>query len=118
MRRFCTTLFTTFVGLGLALGCDLEDELAEQPCLDAADCWHGQECVRTPAEDTAGLPGVCLPDGADCLVGEQLGCECMPDAALSCSLSRPTPDGYPEMGCHPEQLVCVNVTDLPPEENE
>jgi hypothetical protein len=93
-------------------GCDLEKQLVDEPCAVAKDCWHTQECARTPEEQALDLPGICRPEGSGCLIGGQLGCGCDP-AGSQCYASPFTTDiPYPAMLCDEVQKICV----LEPEE--
>lgn len=105
---------------GLLLGAcvDLSEETLYEPCAVDDDCWHTQECANTQAEILLGLPGLCLPKGSDCNVGQQLGCMCNPaDPALAClSTSRPSDPmmPYPLMVCDSATLLCAVA---PPPDN-
>ena len=98
---------------GLLLGAcvDLSEETLYEPCAVDEDCWHTQECAHTQQEILLGLPGLCLPEGSDCNIGQQLGCMCNPaDPALAClSTSLPFELAmiYPPMVCDPGTLLCV-----------
>ncbi|MCH9688284.1 MAG: hypothetical protein K0V04_43035 [Deltaproteobacteria bacterium] len=105
MRRL--TIIIAVLGLGWA--CDLEEELAEELCLEDQDCWHSQDCVRTSEEKNADLPGLCLPKGDGCLVGEQLGCACDDH---SCTVLSPRSSVYPELECSPDTLTCALASDF------
>jgi|SRR5687767_15774225 len=98
--------------LGLFLACDLSEALEHEPCAIDKDCWHTQRCARTPSEVEYNLPGLCLAEDEPCAFGEQLGCGCDPaDSALGCTPSLTVGEGYPQMQCDPEQLVCVIATE-------
>lgn len=99
------------LAVGLAGACDLEEDLEGQPCAVGDDCWHTQECASTPDEKFYSLPGVCAPDGTQCVHGRQLGCTCSPgDPAANCtSIALPVQfyNTYPKMTCDPAILRCV-----------
>lgn len=107
MRRSIS--LRALVVLGVLAGCDLSEQLENQPCGVAKDCWHTQECARTPEEAQLGLPGLCLPKGTGCILGQQLGCGCEPDDyETDCTLSAaPIEVGYPEMVCDEARRQCV-----------
>ncbi|MBX7084108.1 MAG: hypothetical protein K1X88_33175 [Nannocystaceae bacterium] len=114
MSTMHTWLRPLLLGLVLGAACDLGDDLEGQPCEVEADCWTDQHCARTPAERTAGLPGVCLAGKTPCKSGAQLGCSCMPDdGALDCSVPALDADllGYPMMMCEPATHTCVVASD-------
>jgi hypothetical protein len=92
-----------------ALGCDLSEQLEGEPCDVADDCSHKQTCARTDAERELDLPGICAAKGVDCVEGQQLGCDCVPDDyELDCTIAAaPSIVEYPSMTCEPTQRVCV-----------
>ena len=98
------------MALGIASACTapIDSALENEPCVDDKECSPKQACVRTEAEDLAGLPGQCLPEGSDC--DGQLGCPCDPERSNCFSLLA----DYPEMICDPDQLMCV----VEPDEEE
>lgn len=110
MSRLIRTI-CLFAVAGLSGACDLEEDLAGQPCAVADDCWHTQECSRTPDEKFYALPGVCEPEGTECVLGQQLGCQCNPaDPVANCTtIALPVQFyyTYPKMVCDPGILRCV-----------
>ena len=63
-----------------ASACGLDDALDHKACTNNDDCWTNQDCVNPSGQREEGL---CLTKGSDCVVGEQLGCDC--DASNQCN---------------------------------
>jgi hypothetical protein len=110
-------LSAMFIGLGAGACINLEDDLEGEPCTEAKDCWHTQECTQTIEEEALALPGSCQKEGTGCVQGAQLGCTCNPvDPSIACGSPALPPSLYaiyPKMVCDETLLVCVVA---PPEE--
>lgn len=110
MRRIVSITLALAASLGMAAACSstIDSVLENEPCVEDNECGTKQACVRTSAEETAALPGQCLPENDAC--EGQLGCPCDPEG-LDCFS---TLADYPDMICDPDQRVCV----VEPEEEE
>ncbi|MEZ4451249.1 MAG: hypothetical protein R3B09_17350 [Nannocystaceae bacterium] len=101
----------SLAALAGACAVDLEEQLEGEPCTVEDDCWHTQQCARTIEEETFNLPGVCQPDGTECVYGRQLGCGCAPaDPTANCTAPAVPIElqtTYPRMACDPTLLRCV-----------
>jgi hypothetical protein len=93
----------------LAAACDASEATQDEPCAVDEDCGGKQSCLRTASERELGLPGICSTQSGDCIHGRQLGCACTPEQyEMDCiAPALPLYEGYPEMECDPQALLCV-----------